>query len=423
MDQRKAFDWTSAFASRTARMHASEIRELLKVLDKPGLISLAGGIPDPSLFPLAEITSAYARVLGANRGRDSLQYSVSEGYLPLREWLAAHMHRLGVPCGAENIVITSGSQQGLEFLGKLLISKSDTVLVSAPTYLGALQAFNAYEPSYDCLTPGLDALPNTYADGAARRGGHVAFAYVVPDFANPTGETMTRGGRDKLLDLTAELGIPLIEDAAYSGLRFEGEPIASCLALDIGRCGDIEKSRTVYCGTFSKTISPGLRVGWICAARKLVEKLVLTKQASDLHSATINQIVLHEVAEQVYDEQVRKSCATYTRRRDAMLTSLARFMPAGVLWNKPEGGMFLWLTLPTSLDGDALLAASLTSEKVAFVPGRAFFVDRSGHSTVRLNYSLNSEPVIEDAIRRLAQLVARSSHIEFRAPIDNRDRS
>ena len=263
----QAAEWEPCYAGRAERMRASEIRELLKVLDRPGIISFAGGIPDPALFPAKEAQAAYVAVLGdAALVGPALQYSVSEGYLPLRQWIARHMGTLGVPCREDNIVITSGSQQALEFLGRLLLSPGDTALVTAPTYLGALQAFSGCEPRYDELRPEQgNRTPQSYARGAREAGGAVKFAYVVPSFANPTGETLSLAARERLLDLAAELDIPIIEDAAYADLRFEGEALPPILALEVKRRGGIDCARAIYCGTFSKILSPGLRVGWIVA--------------------------------------------------------------------------------------------------------------------------------------------------------------
>lgn len=228
-----------------------------------------------------------------------------------------------------------------------------------------------------------------------------------PDSANPTGETMEEDARRNLLDLSAAHDAPLIEDAAYEALRFEGEPQRSCQSLDIESCGDIDRSRVVYCGTFSKTLSPGLRVGWICAARDLVQKVVLAKQAADLHCATLNQIVIHRVALEQYDEQVERIVGVYSKRRDETLNALSRHMPDGVAWTRPTGGMFVWVTLPPYLDGAELLSVSLREEGVAFVPGAAFFADGGTGNALRLNYSLQSEQAIDEGIRRLSGLVAR----------------
>ncbi|WP_245490171.1 PLP-dependent aminotransferase family protein, partial [Mesorhizobium sp. M2A.F.Ca.ET.015.02.1.1] len=321
-------------ASRSSRMKASEIRELLKLLDQPDIISFAGGIPDPSLFPAQAIGDAYQAVLGGKEAGTALQYQVSEGYLPLRKWLAAYMGKLGVQCDEGNIFITSGSQQALDYLGKLFLSPGDTALVTWPTYLGALQAFNAYEPRYDRLnTAGGNMTPEAYRAAAAVNGGKVKFAYLVPDFANPTGNTLDVKQREAVLDLAGELDIAVIEDAAYRALRYDGVGVPPILALDCARSGGIDHARTLYCGSFSKILSPGMRVGWVCAPRHVVEKLVLMKQASDLHSPSINQMVMHRVADTIFDAQVEKLIDAYRKRRDALLGALEANMPDGIAWS------------------------------------------------------------------------------------------
>ena len=272
------FTWEADYARRVQRMRASEIRELLKLLDQPGILSFASGIPDPALFPIAGIAEAAATILADPvRGPAALQYAVSKGYRPLHEWIAAHMTTLGVPCTLDNIVITAGSQQGLDFLGKLLLSETDTALVTSPTYLGALQAFAPYEPRYDTLDLTGNTTPEAYAETARAYQSRIALAYAVPDFATPTGETLDEPARRRLLALADTLNIPLIEDAAYTAIRFEGTRIPSCLALDIQARGHSDATYTIHAGTFSKTIAPGLRVGWLCAARALIDKVVLTK--------------------------------------------------------------------------------------------------------------------------------------------------
>ena len=407
MSGRAAAGWEPRYARRAERMVASEIRELLKLLERPNIISFAGGIPDPALFPIAEMSAAYASVLSdPSQAGAGLQYSVSEGYAPLRQWLVGHMRRLGIACAVDNIVITCGSQQALEFLARLLLSPGDTALVTRPTYLGALQAFAAYEPCYDELNPESgNRTPQSYRAAAAAAGGGVKFAYVVPDFANPTGETLSVAGRARLLDLAAELDIPILEDTAYAALGFEGEPLPAIQALDIQRCGSIEAVRTIYCGTFSKTLSPGLRVGWVVGPRALIRRLVLIKQASDLNSATVNQMVMHRLAETVYDRQVAAARVHYRQRRDCMLAALARHMPSACSWTQPKGGLFVWLRLPANQDSARLLQRAVDEAGVAFVPGAAFAFDRSGHNNLRLSYSLSSEAEIEAGIARLGQLI------------------
>lgn len=397
-------NWDHVFATRSSRMRASEIRELLKLLDKPDIISFAGGIPDPALFPEKEFAEAYAGLFASGKAGSALQYSVSEGYLPLRAWLKDEMGRLGIACELDNIFITSGSQQALDYLGKLFLSPGDTALVTWPTYLGALQAFNAYEPVYDQLSIG-NRTPESYRAEAATQGSAVKFAYLSTDFANPTGQTVTLEERHQILGLADDLDIPVIEDAAYQHLRYDGEAIAPILSLDIARSGGIDACRTIYCGSFSKTLAPGLRVGYVVAAKPVIRKLVLMKQAADLHSSTINQMVVAEVAAQHFPTQIAKIRAAYVARRDAMLAALEKYMPDGTEWTRPEGGMFVWVTLPDGMDGAELLARSVETEKVAFVPGQAFFADRSGANTIRLSYSCANEAMIEEGIRRLGRLV------------------
>jgi DNA-binding transcriptional MocR family regulator len=404
MANRHATTWEPRYAGRAHAMRASEIRELLKVLETPGIISFAGGIPDPQLFCIAAAQEAYRAVLSdAERAAAALQYSTSEGFAPLRGWIVGHMAQLGVACDEDNVVITAGSQQALDFLGRLLLSEGDTALVGAPTYLGALQAFAPNQPRYDELGPeGGNRTPASYADAAAANAGSVKFAYVVPDFANPTGETLSLAARERLLDLAAELDMCVIEDAAYAALRFEGDAVPAIQALDIKRCGSVERARTIYCGTFSKTLSPGLRVGWIVAAKPVIRRLVLIKQACDLNCATINQMVMHRLAVAAYEGQLVRARQHYRRRRDAMLAALQAHMPSATTWTRPQGGLFVWVGLPEGSDGASLLERSLATAGVAFVPGAAFFHDGRGANTIRLSYSLANEAQIDEGISRLA---------------------
>lgn len=398
-------DWEKIFATRSSRMKASEIRELLKLLERPDIISFAGGIPDPKLFPAEEFKEAYADIFATGKSDAALQYSVSEGYKPLCEWLQGEMAKIGVPCTAENIFITSGSQQALDYLGKLFLSPNDTALVVRPTYLGALQAFNAYEPTYDTLQPNGNRTPASYEEAAEKAGGKVKFAYFSADFSNPTGETIDREGREKLIDLGDEMDIALIEDAAYQYLRFDGTPIPPVLALEIERKGSIENTRTIYSGSFSKTLAPGLRVGYVVANATVIRKLVLMKQAADLHSSTINQLAVHHVAANGFDAQIAKIRSVYSHRRNKMLEALDKYMPKSATWTKPEGGMFVWVNLPDYMNGADLLAAAIETEKVAFVPGKAFHADGTGANTLRLAYSCANDEMIDEGIKRLGNLI------------------
>ncbi|NOE35456.1 MULTISPECIES: PLP-dependent aminotransferase family protein [unclassified Ruegeria] len=389
------------FATRASRMKASEIRELLKLLDQPGIISFAGGIPDPALFPANAFAQAFQAALGPETQAQALQYSVSEGYVPLREWLGQHMREIGVTCDIDNILITSGSQQALDYLGKLFLSPGDTALVGWPTYLGALAAFNAYEPRFDRLNGNSGAAEYKAAAG----DGAVKFAYLSADFANPTGETLDLQGREVLLDLAEELDCAIIEDGAYQALRYDGDPIPPILSLELARKGSIENCRTIYCGSFSKTLSPGLRMGWVVAPKPIISQLVLLKQAADLHSATINQMAVHDVAQACFDSHIPQVRAVYQTRRDVMLDALEQHMPEGVEWTRPEGGMFIWVTLPAEASGSELLARALDTVKVAFVPGQAFYPDGSGANTIRLSFSNSDEASIREGIRRLGEVL------------------
>ena len=398
-------DWQTIFATRMSRMKASEIRELLKLLDQPDIISFAGGIPDPALFPREAFQEALGDALNPANSSAALQYSVSEGYGPLRDWIVDQMAELGVPCTRDNVLITSGSQQALDYLGKLMLSPGDTALVTWPTYMGALGAFNAYEPTYDRLRPSGNRSASDYAQTAEATGGRVKFAYASVDFANPTGETLDRRARENILDLADELDIAVIEDSAYQSLRYDGEPIPPMLALEVARKGDINDCRTLYCGSFSKSLAPGLRVGWVCGAKQVISQLVLMKQAADLHSSTLNQMAINTVARSVFAEHTAKLRRTYAARRNTMLGALEAHMPEGVTWTKPEGGMFVWLTLPKHLDGAALLKSSLETQRVAFVPGQAFFADRSGANTLRLSFSLADDAQISEGMKRLGAAI------------------
>ncbi|KZM51533.1 PLP-dependent aminotransferase family protein [Labrenzia sp. OB1] len=398
--------WDSLYARRAGRMRASEIRELLKLLDQPDVISFAGGIPDPELFPSEAFKRAYAEILGGPEAGKALQYGVSEGSLRLRRWIAAHMHDLGIDCSPDNILITSGSQQGLDYIGKLFLSAEDTALVQWPTYLGALQAFNAYEPRFERLDPGANRPAADYADGAHKAGGRVKFAYLSPDFANPTGLTLDLEERRRILSLAGDLNCAIVEDAPYQCLRYEGDPVRPLLALDCEASGGIDRTRTLYCGSFSKSLSPGLRLGWICAASEVVSRLVLIKQASDLNTPVLNQEAMARVAEEHFDTHVANTRSIYKSRRDAMLAALEKHMPEGVRWTKPQGGMFIWMELPDGLDAAELLTASVETARVAFVPGSAFHADGGGANTLRLSFSYADAGKIETGIIRLGNVIA-----------------
>jgi len=400
-------DWAQRFSERMGRVRASEIRELLKLLDQPDILSFAGGIPNPTLFPTPQIQASYDAILSDPvLAAQALQYSVSEGYLPLRQWIAGRMTRDGVPCDAANIMLTAGSQQALDLLGKLFISRGDTVMVARPTYLGALQAFNGYEPTYldlpeTALSEGVDL--EALMHGRAPQ----PLGYFVPDFANPTGKSLSLAEREALLDMAEALDMTLVEDGAYRELRFTDQALPTLLALDIARSGSIEAARTLFCGTLSKTLTPALRIGWVCGPKAVIEKLVLLKQGADLHVSTVNQMVAHRAVSEGYEQHLGLLRNTYAARAQTLLSALERHMPAGVRWTVPEGGMFVWVQLPEGMDGKILLERALAEERVAFVPGEPFFAEVAVTNSIRLSYSLPEDGQIEDGVARLARLIAR----------------
>lgn len=381
-------------SSRARSIKASEIRELLKLVGKPSMISFAGGIPDPALFNVGLFQEAWREVFaGPSIAREALQYSTTEGYLPLRQWIADHMATRGVPAGPDNILVTTGSQQALDLIGKLLLDPCSGVVTARPTYLGALQSFSAYEPQFSALEA-----PQPTGATAPR------LLYLVPDFANPDGTTMSLTSRHQALDQARALDAVIVEDGAYSALRYDGDDLLPIAALDAQSRG-IDATRTLYCGSFSKTLSPGLRVGWICGPTALIRKLTLLKQGADLHTATTNQMVMHRVAVEGYDAQVARARSVYRSRRDAMLAALERYAPPDLCLKKPQGGMFIWLELPDHLDAAALLPQALRQD-IAFVPGAAFHSDGSGHNTMRLSFSLSDEAQIEVGIFKLCSLIS-----------------
>ena len=396
--------WQPQYARREPQMRGSDIRELLKLLKRPEVISFAGGIPDPELLPADRAHAVFDRILSDPKlSREALQYSASVGYPPLRDWIVDHMRQQGVACAPDNILITSGSQQALEFLGRLFVTPGDTILTEGPTYLGALQAFAGNEPNYDtCLGEGSNATPASCNRSAQATGGRASLAYLVPDFANPTGRTLSERARKEHIALARELGIPLIEDAAYSALRYDGTDAPSMLALDANASGGIDQSCVIYCGTVSKVISPGLRVGWIVAAAPIIEKLVLIKQASDLNSTLLNQMCAHALADMAFDDLAVQARNTYRVRRNAMLAALSQHMSEYAQWTEPEGGMFVWVTLNDDIDTSALLAYAIERENVAFVPGNGFYPGAGGRNQMRLSFSQSAPERITTGVARIA---------------------
>jgi 2-aminoadipate transaminase len=402
-----SMDWTSRYALRTKRIRSSEIRELLKITDQPGIISFAGGLPSPEAFPLRRFEEACHKVI-TEQADHALQYGRTEGYEPLRDWIARNMARYGIRAKLENVMITSGAQQALDLIGKLFIDRGDRVLVEAPTYLGALQAFNAYGAEYISVPIDSDGLRTDLVEEPLRFS--PKFMYVLPNFQNPAGTTLSEGRRHELVLLADKYGVPIIEDDPYGQLRYEGEHVPSMVVIDrenLRRDAGYSIGNVIYLGTFSKTVAPGLRLGWIVAPPEVIAKLVQLKQSTDLHTSTFTQHVAYEVVRDGFlDEHVKFIRKLYRERRDVMLQALTKFFPPEVKWTRPQGGLFLWVTLPQTLDSHKILEAAV-AQKVAFVPGNSFYANPVGpvDHHMRLNFSNATPEQVQEGIRRLALAV------------------
>jgi 2-aminoadipate transaminase len=386
-------------------MGSSAIRELLKLTEKPDIISFAGGLPAPEVFPLEKFTEACNIVLSTT-GAQALQYSTTEGYLPLREQIARHTSRYGLEVTADNILLTSGSQQALDLLGRIFINRGDHILVESPTYLGALQAWNAYGAEYVAVPMDKNGMQTEALEAALRTG--PKFIYVLPNFQNPTGVTLSLERRRQLTELADRYGVPIIEDDPYGQLRYEGEHLPSVVVLDNqyrgNHCG-CYYGNVIYLSTFSKILAPGIRLAWVVAPPEVIRKLVQAKQAADLHTATFNQLVAYEVSRGGYlDQHIKLIRQVYKERRDVMLAAMDRCFPAEVDWTQPEGGLFLWGTMPEQLDAAEVLKCAV-EQKVAFVPGSPFFPHPGGQNTMRINFSNAIPEKIQEGIRRLGNVL------------------
>ena len=393
--------WEYRYAHRSQKTGSSVIRELLKLTEQPDVISFAGGLPAPEVFPLKEFREACNYVLD-HFGPQALQYSTSEGYIPLREMIARHTARYSVEITAENILITSGSQQALDFIGRLFLNRGDYIVVESPTYLGALQAWNSYGAQYIPVRADEDGMIVDELEAALRIG--PKFIYILPNFQNPSGSTLSLERRHKLIEIADKYGVPIIEDDPYGQLRYEGEHIPSVVALDSefrGPNGCHYSGNVIYLSTFSKLLAPGLRLAWVIAPPEVIRKLVMIKQAADLHTASFNQYVAYEVGKGGFlNEHVKVIRAIYKERRDVMLEMMAEMFPREVTWLKPKGGMFLWGILPEGMDAAQVLKRAV-ERKVAFVPGGGFHPRGGSDNTMRINFSYSSPDTIREGVTRL----------------------
>ncbi len=397
--------WEYRYAHRMQKMGSSVIRELLKLTEQPDIISFAGGLPAPEVFPVEKFKEACNIVLDT-LGAQALQYGTTEGYLPLREMIARHTARFAIEVTADNILITSGSQQALDFIGRLFLNRGDYIVVESPTYLGALQAWNAYGAQYISVPSDENGMIVDELEKALRIG--PKFIYVLPNFQNPSGATLSLERRKQLITLADRYGVPIVEDDPYGQLRYDGDHLPSVVKLDSdmrGSNGGHYTGNVIYLSTFSKLLAPGIRLAWVIAPPEVIRKLVMTKQAADLHTSTFNQITAYEVAKGGFlDEHVKIIRSVYRERRNVMLETMDEIWPVETRWTRPEGGMFLWGILPQNMDTAEVFKQAI-ERKVAFVPGGSFHPTGGGKNTMRLNFSYSNPENIREGITRLGILL------------------
>ena len=397
-----ALNLTRHFSERTKEMRASEVRELLKLLQVPDMISFAGGFPNPESFPVEIIRQIVSDVLEKD-GAQALQYGITEGYAPLRESVADRMNKRGMDISKENVLIVSGSQQAIDLMGKIFIDPKDTIVISAPTYLAALTNWAVMQATFESIPIDHNNMRMDIFEERmkrlVKRSNPPEIVYVLPNFQNPAGVTMPEKNRRKMVDMASEYDFIILEDDPYGDLRYKGDPIPPLKHWD-------DEGRVVYTSTFSKILAPGLRVGWVVAAPEILKKLIVAKQSTDVCANVLGQRIAHEyIVRGHIDPQIEKIKQLYKRKMDLMLSGMEEFMPDGIGWTKPEGGMFLWVTLPEMMDSVELLKKALR-KRVAFVSGRAFFADpKEGTSTMRLNFTHPSDQMITEGLRRLGSVL------------------
>lgn len=385
------------FSKRATAIKASEIREILKLTQQPEIISFAGGLPAPEVFPVDEMQAVSYKVLG-RAGREAMQYSTTEGYPPLRAHIACRMNRQGIETKPTDILITSGSQQGLDFSGKVFLDPGDFVLCESPSYLGAINAFKAYECEFQEIDTDSEGMVLSHLEKVLAANDRVKFIYVIPDFQNPSGRTWSLERRQGVLELANRFNKVIVEDNPYGELRFEGEVIPSIKSMDMD-------GRVVYLGTFSKTFSPGLRIGWVMASPLLLNKYIMVKQGADLQTSSISQMELSCYLDDYnIDTHIEKIKKLYRQRRDLMLKSMEEHFPKTAKYLCPQGGLFVWVELSKGVDTTALLEKAIAL-KVAYVPGASFFPNGGVFNTMRLNFSNMPEERIVEGIKRLGELI------------------
>jgi len=381
------------FSERAQQLQSSAIREILKITQRPEIISFAGGLPSPATFPVDVMKAAYDKVL-SETGKQALQYGPTDGYAPLREWIAGYLSTEDCTILPEQILMVSGSQQALDLLGKVLIDEGSRVLVETPSYLGALQAFSVYRPEFKSVETDDHGLVPSSLDAVAEGA---RLLYALPNFQNPTGRSLSLERRRELVETCARLGLPLIEDDPYGSLSYKGEPMPRMLNMN--------PDGVIYMGSFSKVLTPGIRLGYVCAPLPLVRRLELAKQAADLHTAQLTQMVVHEVVKDGFLQRHIPTIRTlYANQCQVMLDALDEQFPEGVTWTRPEGGMFIWVTLPKHIDAQALLDQAIAA-RVAFVPGAPFYANEPATNTLRLSFVTVPPERIREGIAVLGKLI------------------
>jgi 2-aminoadipate transaminase len=382
------------FSKRGEQLKSSVIREILKVTVRPDIISFAGGLPSPATFPVERMKAAFDRVL-SREGKVALQYGPTDGYLPLRSWIADSLSQDGARIVPEQVLMLSGSQQGLDLLAKVLIDEGSKVLVETPSYLGALQAFSLYQPEFVSVPTDDDGL---LPEAVGPIGQGARLLYALPNFQNPTGRSLSIERRAALVETCARHGIPLIEDDPYGSLSYSGEPMPKMLTMNPGG--------VAYMGSFSKVLTPGIRLGYVVAPVPLMRKLEQAKQAADLHTSQLTQMVVHEVIKDGFlSEHIPTIRSLYADQCQAMLAALKEFFPPSVTWTTPQGGMFIWVTMPKHIDSMKLLDEAV-AQHVAFVPGASFYANTPEHNTLRLSFVTVSPEKIREGVAKLGKLIA-----------------
>lgn len=387
------------FAERMNNVKPSAIRQLLKLGADPHIISFGGGYPDASLFPLEQLDHVYRTAI-LDQGRESLQYTLSNGSLKLREQIAERMANEGVVCGPDNVLVLQGAQQGLDLVAKLLINKGDGIAVEDPTFLGALIAFNPYEPRYIPVKMDDDGMDMDALAHALETNTGIKFIYVIPDFQNPTGVTLSLDRRKRLIELANQHDLIVLEDSPYREIRYQGEALPPIKTFDT-------QDRVIYLGSFSKILAPGLRMGWAVASEALIQQLSLLKLAADTQCSTLNMAAVSLFMEN-YDMEAHIASIrdVYRHKKDLMLNTIKETFPASIHYTQPSGGMFTWLTFPEGFDAaEFMLEQALPNAKVAYVPGASFFAVEQKANTARVSYSTQSDENIVKGISALGQLL------------------